>query len=154
MKQEKSEQEAFYELSCYTTAHPDPSFIHQHAVDAFGAKNADKNTKTIGLAFALIGLYLYIEKGFSGGEVQMAHVKLAKHRKNWPKFELPKYRGNITVYDVLNSPEGKERDQMIYKWCISVWKAYKKSHEEIAELVQTELYDRQNKRKNLFYDKK
>ena len=74
MKQEKSEQEIFYELSCYTQTHPDPSFIHQHVVDAFAAQCAYENTKPITLSFALIGLYLHIEKGYSGKEAQRAHI--------------------------------------------------------------------------------
>ncbi|MCZ3365677.1 MULTISPECIES: DUF5946 family protein [Methanobacterium] len=152
MNSEKPEQEMFYKLSCYTQAHPDPSFIHQHAVDAFGAQYADENTKPIGLAFALIGLYLYLEKDFTGREVQIAHVKLAKHRKEWPKFHLPVPRGHVTVYDVLDAPRGPKRDEMIYKWCISVWDAYSDSHEKVADLVQSELYNRQKKRKNLCYN--
>ena len=151
---QKSEQEIFYELSCYTQTHPDPSFIHQHAVDAFAAQFANEKTKPITLAFALIGLYLHIEKNFTGKEVQMAHVKLAKHRKQWPMFNLPGYRGNITIYDVIAAPEGPKRDEMIEKWCVSVWNAYIESHEKVAALVQTELYDRQKKRKNLYYDQK
>lgn len=154
MKQEKSEQDAYYELCYYTGAHPDPSFIHQLAVDAFGAQYAGENTKPIGISFALIGLYLYIEKKFSGREVQIAHVKLAKHRKQWPTFHLPEYRGDITVYDVLSAPEGPKRDEMIHKWCVSVWDAYSEIHEKVADLVQTELYDRQKKRKNLRYNPK
>jgi len=154
MNREKSEQEMFFELSCYTQTHPDPSFIHQLAVDAFAAQHADKNTKPITLAFALIGLYLYVENDFSGKEVQMAHIKLAKHRRQWPSFEFPEYRGDIRVHDVLATPEGPKRDKMIHNWCMSVWGAYSKSHEKVADLVQTELYDRSKKRKNLFYQHK
>jgi len=154
MKQEKSEQEMFYELSCYTQTHPDPSFIHQYAVDAFAAQQAGENTKPITLAFALIGLYLHLEKNYSGREVQIAHVKLAKHRKQWPSFDLPEYRGNIRIFDVIAAPKGPERDKAIRKWSASVWKAYSKSHKEVADLVETELYDRQKKRKNLHYDHK
>lgn len=102
----------------------------------------------------LIGLYLHLEKGFSGREVQIAHVKLAKHRKEWPKFNLAVPRGYVTVYDVLDAPRGPERDEMIHKWCTSVWEAYSESHKKVAELVQTELYDRQKKRKNLCYNPK
>ena len=152
MKTEKSEQEMFYKLSCYTQAHPDSSFIHQYAVDAFAAQCADENTKPITISFALIGLYLHIKKDFTGREVQIAHVKLAKHRKEWPKFDLPTYRGNITVYDVLDAPRGPERDEIIQKWCVSVWDAYSNSHKKVADLVQAELYDRQKKRKNLRYN--
>jgi len=152
MNPEKPEQEMFYKLSCYTQTHPDPSFIHQYAVDAFAAQCAEGNTKPITLAFALIGLYLHVEKGFTGREVQIAHVKLAKHRKEWPKFDLPISGGNITVYDVLSAPRGPERDEMIHKWCVSVWDTYSDSHKKVAGLVQAELYDRQKKRKNLCYN--
>jgi len=152
MNPEKPEQEMFYKLSCYTQTHPDPSFIHQYAVDAFAAQYAEGNTKPITLAFALIGLYLYIEKGFTGREVQIAHVKLAKHRKEWPEFDLPAFRGDITLYDVLNAPRGPERDEMIHKWCVSVWDTYSDNHKKVAGLVQAELYDRQKKRKNLRYN--
>ncbi len=154
MKQEKSEQKMFYELSCYTQTHPDPSFIHQYAVDAFAAQRADKNTKPIALAFALIGLYLHIEKNFTGKEVQMAHVKLAKHQKQWPKFDLPEHRGDIRISDVITAPDGPERDETIRKWSASVWEAYKDIHKEVADLVENELYERQKKRKNLYFDQK
>jgi hypothetical protein len=52
-------QDAYDELCCYTLSHRDTSFIHQHVVDAFAAQTADERTKLIGLAFALIGLYLH-----------------------------------------------------------------------------------------------
>ncbi len=102
----KSEEDAFYELSCYTTARADPQFIHQYVVDAFAAQYASETTKPITLTFALVGLYLHIEKNFTGKEVQKAHMQLAKHKKLWPKFKLPQYRGNISVYDVIAAPEG------------------------------------------------
>ena len=140
MNQRKSAQEMFYELSYYTVTHPDPAFIHQHAVDAFTAQNADENTKPIAITFALIGLYLHIEKKFTGKEVQNAHIKLGKHRKKWPKFNLPENRGNINILDVINVLKGPKRDEMINEWCISVWEAYRGSHRTVAYLVQTELW--------------
>jgi len=54
----------FYELCCYTLAHDDPSFIHQHVVAAFAAQHAQENDKPIKLTFALAGLYLHVERGF------------------------------------------------------------------------------------------
>jgi hypothetical protein len=141
LKQEKPQQEMFHELCYYTIAHSDPSFIHQYAVDAFTAQNADKNTKQITLAFALIGLYLHIEKNFSGKEVQNAHIKLGKYRKQWPKFNLPEYRGNVTISDVLAAPHGSKLDEAIIKWSASVWEAHSESHEKVAVLVQKELWN-------------
>jgi Family of unknown function (DUF5946) len=114
-------------------------FIHQHAVDAFAAQTADENTKPIKLTFALIGLYLFLEKGYTGKEVQLAHVKLSQNKKVWPSLELPLHRGNITVSDVLQAEAGEPRDLMIKEWCKSVWAVYESWHQAIATLVKTEL---------------
>jgi len=77
----KPDRELYNELACHTLAHGDPSFIHQYIVDAYAAQHADEKTKPIGLAFALVGLYLHIERHYSGKEVQRAHMKLAKKKK-------------------------------------------------------------------------
>ena len=141
----KSEQEAFYELCYYTTTHPDPNFIHQYVVDAFAAQTADKKTKPITITFALIGLYLHLKKNFTGKEVQKAHMQLAKHKKSWPDFVLPKNRGNITVYDVIGVDEGLNRDEIIIEWCESVWNAYEKNHARVINLVKRELWPRKDR---------
>jgi hypothetical protein len=148
MTPEKSEQEMFYELSYYTGTHPDPSLIHQYVVDAFAAQYADENTKPITLTFALIGLYLHIEKNNSGKEVQKAHMKLAKHRKRRLIFNLPEDRGDVTISDVISAPQGSKRDRVMSKWCASVWEAYGESHEKVADLVQTELWKEKKKDKS------
>lgn len=85
----------------------------------------------------MAGLYLYLEKGYTGKEVQNAHIQMAKKKKNWPMFELPEKRGDITVSDVLNSSEGNERKHMIQKWCESVWKSYADSHEKVKNLMNS-----------------
>jgi hypothetical protein len=130
------EKERYHELSYYTLAHSAPSFIHQHIVDAFTAQRADESTRPIGLVFALIGLYLHLEKGYSGKQVQRAHMKLAKHRKQWPKLALPSHRGALRVSDVLAVPPGPERDWTIDQWCASVWEAYRENRDGIIELIR------------------
>jgi hypothetical protein len=133
-------QEEFNELSYYTLSHPDTVyFIHQHAVDVFQAQNATSNTKPIALIFSLVGLYLYLEKRYTGRQVQRAHQQLAQNKKTWPLIELPVQRGRITVSDVLETNPGQQRDEMIKKWCNSVWKAYNDSHKIILNLVKAEL---------------
>jgi hypothetical protein len=134
-------QEKFYELSYYTLAHPDPAFIHQHIVDAFTAQTANENSKPIGVAFALIGLHLYLEKNYTGKQVQLAHMALARHKRDWPKFELPQSRGEITVADVLSEPAGPKRDAKIHEWCASVWEAYSGSREKALNLLSRYLHD-------------
>src|SRR5260370_17582646 len=91
--------ELYDELAFYTLSHPDPSFPHQHVVDAYAAQYADEGTRTIQIVFALVGLYLYLEKGFSGRAVQKAHMQLAKRRRNWERPALPASRAPIAIVD-------------------------------------------------------
>ena len=124
-----SEQEQYNELAFYTLAHSDPRFIHQNIVDAFAAQTATEQDKPIKITFALIGLYLCIEKGQTGRQAQLAHMRLAKYRKEWPRFTPPAERGEIRVADVLAAEPGTERDAMIRKWCQAVWAAWADAHE-------------------------
>lgn len=133
---EKKDRELYNELQYYTLSHPDPDFIHQHAVNAFAAQTADENTRPITLIFALEGLYHYLEEGFTGKEVRDLHGMMAQHKMDWPEIKLPANRGNITVKDVLDKPEGPERDEMIRKWCEAVWEAYEGNRETILEVVR------------------
>jgi hypothetical protein len=118
------EQDAYDELRYYTLAHRDPSFIHQHVVDAFTAQHANDQTKPIALTFALVGLYLLVERHFTGKQVQRVHTELANKKQPWPAFTLPSARGSITVHDVVAAPERIERDETIPAWCASVWQAF------------------------------
>ncbi|HVM71983.1 MAG TPA: DUF5946 family protein [Anaerolineales bacterium] len=131
----KNDQDLYEELSYYTLAHNDPSFIHQHIVDAFAAQTADQNTKSIKLTFALVGLYLYVERQFSGRQVQRFHMQLAQEKQSWPVFSLPAERGEITVAGVLGAPAGPERDKMIHQWCISVWDAFSENRPVVQDLL-------------------
>jgi hypothetical protein len=133
------EQELQHELSYYTLAHGDPAFIHQHIVDAFAAQNATPERKPIYVVFALIGLYLHLERGFTGRQVQLAHMRLGTPRRNWIMPQLPELRGSIRVGHVLAAPPGQHRDHMIEEWCASVWEAYRDVHGEIAAIAEREL---------------
>jgi hypothetical protein len=135
----KPEQEQYNELAFYTLAHPDPAFIHQNIVDAFAAQTATEADKPIRITFALIGLYLCIEKGQTGRQAQLAHMRLARYRKEWPLFTPPVDRGSSRVGDVLGAAPGAERDATIRKWCESVWAAWADVHPQIAALCKQEL---------------
>jgi Family of unknown function (DUF5946) len=133
------ERDQYHELSYYTLAHGDPSFIHQHVVDAFTAQTLSESSKPIAVAFALIGLYLAVEEKRSGKDVQRMHMTLAKRRREWPRFALPQRRGAITVCDVLAAPAGERRDDMIRQWCASVWAAWADSHAQVKALLRNAL---------------
>jgi len=135
MSQTISNRDAYHELSCYTLTHGHPSFIHQHVVDAFAAQEADETTKPIALTFALAGLYLHVEKGLSGRQVQLAHMKMAQRKRQWPTFSLPRERGTITALAVLRAAPGEERDKAIDSWCASVWDAFRGSRKVVVDLL-------------------
>jgi hypothetical protein len=130
-----AEQAARDELSAYTLLRGDADFIHQHVVDAFAAQHVTAQSKPIGVAFALIGLYLHLERGYSGRKVQEAHTRLARMQKQWPAFVPPANAGELTGVDVMRSPPGAARDQAIEAWCQSVWSAWHDSHAQVAALV-------------------
>ncbi len=134
-----ADQDLYHELSYYTLAHPDPSFIHQHIVDAYAAQHADETTKPIAVVFGLIGLYLHVEKDFTGRQVQKVHMRLAKIRRQWVRPRSPKERGAITVRNVLAAAPGPSRDALIHSWCASVWEAWSESRDHITNLVKNEL---------------
>jgi len=133
---ETSDLERYSELSFYTLAHANKDFIHQHFVDVYTAQNADEYTKPIAITFALVGLFLFIEKGYTGRQVQQVHMQMAKNKRVWPTFTLPEKRGDITIVDVLQTPAVKSRDEMIKKWCETVWEAYRDNHVIVKGLLQ------------------
>lgn len=126
----------YNQLAFYTLGHPDPAFIHQLVVDAYAAQNADETTRPIAVVFSLIGLYLHLEKGFTGKQVQRAHMQLAKWPNTWTKPPLPVDRGAIRIQDVLAAEPGPDRDAMIEHWCVSVWECWQGSRAQIAEVAR------------------
>jgi Family of unknown function (DUF5946) len=134
-----TDQEAYHEISYYTLAHKEPTFVHQYIVDAYAAQHADEHSKPIYLAFALAGLYLHNEKHFTGKHVQLAHMQLGKEKKPLPKFDIPENKGMVTVRDVLKTPPGPDRDEAIEKWSASAWQAYSASRDKVAQWIKEEL---------------
>ena len=135
MSEGSSERDAYDELCCYTLAHGDPAFIHQHVVDAWAVQHADVHTKPIAITFGLIGLYLHVEQRWSGRRVQRAHMDLARGKHAWPSFALPRDRGAVTARTVMDAPAGPERDAAIDAWCETVWLAFAANRAAIVDLL-------------------
>jgi hypothetical protein len=123
------------ELSYYTLAHGDPKFIHQHLVDAYGAQHVRLSQSTIGAAFALAGLYLAVERGFTGRQVQKMHMLMARTSKQWPRIDPPEDVGPLTVGDVMAVEPGPRRDEVLMEWCTSTWSAWSSEHDRVREMV-------------------
>jgi hypothetical protein len=128
--------EAYDELYADAMHRPRPPFVLQHVVDAFGAQGATDEDKPIRLVFALVGLFLHVEMGWSGVQVQRAHLQLAARKTTWPSIALPVDRGRLTAADVLSTPPGDARDRAIDAWCESVWSAFAGSRDTIVALLR------------------
>jgi uncharacterized protein DUF5946 len=126
--------DAYHELYAYTMGRP--LFILQHVVDANMAQRIDAASNSIGAVFALVGLYLHVERGFTGAQVQNAHRVLGRRKREWPPISPPVRRGALTVADVMAAPAGPERDAAIDKWCASVWAEFEGNRDLIVRLLQ------------------
>ena len=131
-------RQLYDELSAYTLSLQDADFIHQFAVDTYGAQHAGAFVKPITITFALVGLYLAFEHNYTGRQVQKAHMLLARTSKKWPQFRLPEEKASLTVLDVLKTPEN-ERNDMLREWGKAVWSIWKSEHTKVAEFVQERL---------------
>jgi Family of unknown function (DUF5946) len=126
-------QAAYDELYVYSMGRP--NFILQHVVDAHQAQTATSDSKAMGVVFSLVGLYLHVEKRFTGFQVQQAHQKLSRAKQQWPSIVIPKNRGVLTAVEVLAEPAGIERDTAIDRWCETVWTSFNDSRETIIRVL-------------------
>ena len=128
-------EDLFHELTYYTLTRSREEFMHQYVVDAYGAQTASASDKPIRLVFALIGLYLHVELGCSGKQVQRIHAKLAQRKPPLPQISIPASRGTVSIADVLKAQPGPERDRKIEDWCKSIWAAYDHNRSTIVDLL-------------------
>jgi len=128
--------QVFSDIQCYTVAKQDLEFIHQHVVDTYEAQHAGGPTRTIAVAFGLIGLYLAVEKGYTGREVQLAHMRIAKVRKVWPQVEPPDQPALLNVMNVLCSGSDADKDRMIRKWMTAVWESWGDQHDWVRTTTE------------------
>jgi len=125
----------YQELSVQTLSDRDPTFPHQMAVDAYAAQHAGRDSKPITTAFALIGLHLVCERGFTGRQAQRAHMFLGRRRQDWPGFTPPADRGALTVADVI-AAGADGRNAALRRWAESVWAAWRDEHTHVADLIR------------------
>ena len=131
-----TDQDLLHELSFYTLQLGDREFIHQHVVDAYAVQHAGPQSKPIAIVFGLIGLYLHLERNFTGRQVQRAHMELARRRRPWEAPPIPEQRAGIGVADVLAAEPGPERHTMIDRWCKAVWLDWQHARPQIEALAR------------------
>jgi hypothetical protein len=66
-------------------------------------------------------------------------MRLAKHRKDWPKLPPTSESKSITVANVLAAEPGPSRNAAIREWCEAVWQTWQPHRETIVGLAQSEL---------------
>jgi hypothetical protein len=127
--------ELYGEVQAATIDDGDLRPYHQRAVDTYLAQHAGGPSSDLGVAFALIGLFLAIERGRSGIEIRREHERLARTRRTWPHLEPPTARGGVTVFDVAIAGSVEERTEAIERWSRSVWAAWSSHHATVEALV-------------------
>jgi hypothetical protein len=126
--------DAYDELYVYTMGRQ--NFILQHVVDANIAQGAPAiNPPHIGVIFSLVGLYLHVEKGFTGTQVQNAHRVMGNVKRSWPNVVWPTERGAMTAATVLAMPVGQARDDGIDEWCRQVWAAFRGANRDMVSAL-------------------
>jgi hypothetical protein len=132
------------EVQGYTMRHPWlVRDLHQLGVDAYAAQHAARDRgegpPPIGVAYALVGLHLALDRGHSGVEVRTAHRRMGRPDASWPRLPRPGSTGSTTVFDVAaagvmaDSPAG--HDRALRAWAADVWRAWTAEHPAVAALA-------------------
>lgn len=129
--------EAYDELAAYSLGLGDVGFLHQHVVDTYAVRVATDDTKPIAVVQALVGLYLHVNRGLTGRQVQRVHKMLADRRPAWPRISLPSNRGSMTVRDVLAQRPGVARDRAIEEWASETWNACRALRPDLDAFLST-----------------
>jgi hypothetical protein len=93
-----------------------------------------------------MGLCFTFERGYTGREVQLAHMEMGKSRTAWPAFDPPPVRAMLTVRDVLRPDLAGNYREAIRGWGASVWEYWKPGHERVRRLLEVYLDARNTNR--------
>jgi len=117
--------------------------LHQLTVDTYAAQHAPRHPggdrPPIGVAYALVGLHLALDRGVPGVEVRAAHQRMGRPEPSWPALPAPASTASVTVLDVamagamIDSPSGHAR--AVRAWSSAVWRAWAPQHAAVAALA-------------------
>lgn len=110
---------------------PELGRLHQLTVDTYAAQHAGAPTPLISTAFALIGLHLALDHGWAGTAIRATHQALARRHREWPRFQAPERRGQLTIADVAASTTPAEHAERVQAWAASVWLAWLPQHDAV-----------------------
>ena len=114
---------------------------HQTCVDAYLLQHVDVSTKPITLCFALNGLYLVLERGWTGLAAREAHQRLAETvpRGDWPSHEQPRDVGTMTVLHPAMASTPTEQAEAVERWGAIVWQAWAHTHQVTRDMTDRQL---------------
>ncbi len=105
--------------------------LHQLTVDTYAAQHPGPQVPAISLPFALIGLHLALEDGWTGVAVRAAHGWLAERGGEWPAFSPPAGRGSLTAADVAEARGPEQHAALIDRWAAVTWDAWRDEHPRV-----------------------
>jgi hypothetical protein len=112
---------------------------HQLLVDTYAAQHAGERSAPITTAFALIGLSLALERGWSGLRVRDAHQELARRYREWPRFATPPSSATMTVEDLAFTRTPGEYVEALHHWAHGVWETWRHEHHRVEALLAERL---------------
>jgi hypothetical protein len=117
---------------------------HQLAVDAYAAQHAARDAAgdvpPIGVAYALVGLHLALDRGLPGVQVRAVHQRMGRPDGSWPRLPAPERTGAVTVLDVaaagamVDSVAGHA--EAVRAWAKAVWRAWAPQHAAVVALAE------------------
>ncbi len=129
------------ELMGFQVQHPVMLRYHQLTADAYAAQHAGGSTPLLRVGYALAGLWLSIEHGFSGEDVRQVHRRMGRPTASWPMFEAPApQQGWLTVVDVAEAgvrvPSERGHAKAVDAWAESVWEAWQRERPGTDDAVE------------------
>lgn len=112
----------------------------QPAADAFTLQHWSGSMPPIRQAFALNGLYLVFELGYTGLQARAAHGRLAGTGAAWTTYEVPDHAGDMRASDVSIAAVAHCADDMA-SWGRTAWDAWEHAHDAVAEQTDRLLSD-------------
>lgn len=117
------------ELLGFQVQHPVMLRYHQLTADTYTAQHAGGPTPLLRVGYALTGLWLSIEHGFSGEDVRSIHRRMGRPTAAWPIFDPPRppqrWLTGIDVADAgVRQRSERGHAKAVAAWAESVWETW------------------------------